>query len=416
MKLDGKRLLICEEALISYTGHFYTWIKSIRKINLAAGAQVEVASNTEVEKPIADEFSAHRTYSKNNWSGVYHYTQAWKRYLGVFKHNKLVYTETKRLLKETEPIDCILLPAARIHHLIAWRFLCSRFLKSKFKRIVIFILTSEAVYNKDHTDFTFKGSANLIRLALKSFKKYVKTGEVLFAGDSHITCAEYERLAGVSFTVFPSPGVALAKSAETAESDEEKFSRGLVFVILGLSVFDKGIDLWQEAVLKYLRNHPDGKAKFIIQWGVKTHSYEGKEIPIHDELRNSPKVTLLERSLTDEEYVDYFQKSDFLSLPYRRKAYFNRISGVLIEAACSGIPMMVTENTWLSWAMEEYGAGVTVKDNDSEDLYQKLLYSVDNWRSLAKAAEAKRPIALEKNSSENYLHCLWEEGLNGSGH
>jgi glycosyltransferase involved in cell wall biosynthesis len=114
--------------------------------------------------------------------------------------------------------------------------------------------------------------------------------------------------------------------------------------------------------------------------------------------------------------VDYFQKSDFLSLPYRRKAYFNRISGVLIEAACSGIPMMVTENTWLSWAMEEYGAGVTVKDNDSEDLYQKLLYSVDNWRSLANAAEAKRPIALEKNSSENYLHCLWEEGLNGSGH
>jgi glycosyltransferase involved in cell wall biosynthesis len=412
MKLDGKRLLICEEALIGFMAHYYSWIKSIRKLNMNAGVQVEIAANQKVEDSIADEFSVHRTYSENNWSGIYNHPQAWKRYLGVFKHNRLVYKETKKLFSETEPFDCILLPAARIHHLIAWRFLCRRYLKKHFKRIVIFVLTSEAIYNEDHSEYTFKRSTKLIRFVLRSFRKYVESGEVLFAGDSHITCEEYERLSEIPFTVFPSPGVALAKAPDSSETVSPESSPGPVFVILGLSIYDKGIDLWQEAVLRYLKEYPDGNAKFIIQWGAPTISYDGVEIPIDDKLKNSPKVTLLERSLSDEEYSLYFQQSDFLALPYRRKTYFNRISGVLIEAACSGIPMIVTENTWLSWAMNEYGAGITVKNEDAADLYQKLLYSINHWKELTMAAEAKRPVALEKNSTERYLNCMWEAGKN----
>ena len=410
MNLDGKRLLICEEALNNYSGHYYTWIKSIRKINQEAGVTVEVGAHKELEPSIQEEFSAHLAYSVNNWSGIYNFPQAWKRYLGVFKHNRLVYRETKSLFEKTETVDCILLPAARLHHLIAWRFLCARFLKKHFKRVVIFMLTSEAVYNEDYTDYQFKRSTKFIQLVLKSFRKFTSRGEVLFAGDSHVTCSEYTRLSGIPFTLFPSPGVALAKTSSGPKTIRE--DQGPVFVILGLSVYDKGIDLWQTAVLEYLDKHPEGKSRFIIQWGVPTISYDGEAIEIDERLRTSDKVTLLERALTDEEYAEYFQKADFLSLPYRRRMYFNQISGVLIEAACSGIPMIVTENTWLSWAMREYGAGVTVRNDDASDLYDKLLYCEENWETLAGEADKMRSIALEKNSTERYLKLLWEEGSN----
>ena len=74
--------------------------------------------------------------------------------------------------------------------------------------------------------------------------------------------------------------------------------------------------------------------------------------------------------------------------------------------------MIVTENTWLAWAMKEYGAGLTAKEKDPEDLYQKLLYAVENWKSLSQTAMERRPLALQNHSSERYLHCLWKAGIN----
>ena len=48
MNLDEKRLLICEEALIRYTGHFHSWVKAIKHINEQAGVKVEIAANKHV--------------------------------------------------------------------------------------------------------------------------------------------------------------------------------------------------------------------------------------------------------------------------------------------------------------------------------------------------------------------------------
>ena len=89
--LKGKRLLICEEALINYKGHFYSWIKAIRKIHLDAGAEVIVAGNVGVNDAIQQEFQIHKSYTHNNWSGIYDYKQSWRRYASVFLHNYRVY-------------------------------------------------------------------------------------------------------------------------------------------------------------------------------------------------------------------------------------------------------------------------------------------------------------------------------------
>ena len=168
-------------------------------------------------------------------------------------------------------------------------------------------------------------------------------------------------------------------------------------------------------VLRYLREHKEGNARFVFQWGQSTVANDGTIIPIDEDLRQSDKVTILEQVLSENEYNTHFQNSDFLALPYRLQTYFNRTSGVMVEAACSGIPVIVTENTWLSWAMGKYGAGITVKEADPEDLYSKLLYAIENWKSLTEKAMKMRSIALSQHSSESYLQCLWEAGTNGKG-
>lgn len=404
--LKGKRLLICEEALIDYKGHFYSWIKAIRTIHQQAGVEVLVAGNKQVNEAIRKEFAVIPAFTNNSWSGMYDYKQAWRRYAAVFAHNYRLLREVKKLLQQTGPVDCILLPASRIYHLLAWRRLCQLYLGKKFKRLVLFVLTSEAIYNEDFTKFHFKRSSLLIKKTLQGFKKDVEAGRVVLAGDSHITCGEYTSLSGVPFRVFPSPGAGLnAIQATTVFAHAGKPAH---FVILGVSFFDKGIDLLQTAILRLLEKNPDLPARFTIQWAVPTIDYNGQSVLIDDALRNARQVELIERVLSEDEYQQYLQQADFIVLPYRRQVYFNRISGVAVEAACAGIPMVVTENTWLSWALKEYGVGVTVRNADADDLAEKIAYCIVEKDNLKVAAASRKQLALELNSTIRYFACVWQ--------
>lgn len=405
--LRGKRILICEEALIDYRGHFYSWIKAIRAIHLAAGAEVLVACNKNVHEDIRKEFNAFPVYTYNNWSGIYDHKQAWKRHLSVFKHNYHVWKETRALLRKTGKVDCVLLTAVRIHQLIAWRELCRAGTGRYFNRVILFLLTSEAIYDEGFTTYHFKKTSLLIKTVLKSFKNYIGKKKVVLAGDSHITSGEYETLSGVRFKVFPSPAVGLEAIYHNSPVDSSLDKNKTTFVILGVSVIDKGIDILQKAILLLLQKDPLLPARFIIQWGTRTVDYDGNEIPIADELRKAPQVELIERVLSEEAYKHYMHRADFVVLPYRLKVYFNRISGVAVEAACAGIPMIVTKNSWLEWAMNQFGTGVTVSDGNHEELADKIQLCIAEKDSFKKKAKERRATAIEKNSSAHYLDCVW---------
>jgi glycosyltransferase involved in cell wall biosynthesis len=408
MNLKGRRLLICEEALRDYSGHYYSWVKAIRAIHLAAGADVLVASAMDIRPDIREEMGAIPTYSTNAKAGIYYHRNAWRRYIGVFRHNWLVWRETRALFRKTGPVDCILLPAVRIHHMLAWNVLCRRELGRSFNRFVPFLLNSEAIYDKEFQRFHFKRSSNLLKHALRGLKKFVADGRVVLAGDSHVTCREWETLAGVPFRVFPSPGAGLGAARAGLVKPAMRSSAQPVFTTLGVAFIEKGLDVFQDAILKLLRDDPHFPAKFVIQWTRPIEDWDGRKIVIADTLRRAPQVELIERTIDDDEYRQYFQQADFLVLPYRRKIYFNRISGVAMEAACAGIPMIVTENTWLSWALKEFGAGVDMRDCDAADLAEKIRYCVSQRAELAREAEKRAAVALEKNSSKTYLKCVWE--------
>lgn len=406
--LRGKRILICEEALIDYKGHFYSWIKAIRTLHRNAGVEVLVACSKDVNESIKKEFNAFPVYTYNNWSGIYDGKQAWKRYLSVFKHNYRVWKETRAFLKTIGKVDCILLPAVRIHQLMAWRRLCSESLGKRFDRLILFVLNSEAVYDEGFTQFHFKKTSLLIKIILRSFKNYVAQGKVVLAGDSHITSHEFETLAGVPFRVFPSPALGLEAIHSDQLSQPDEFTNTTTFVILGVSFIDKGIDVLQKAIVLLLKENPLLPARFVIQWAREMVDYDGKLVPISETLRNAKQVELIENVLSEEAYKQYMHEADFIVLPYRLKVYFNRISGVAVEAACAGIPMIVTQNSWLEWAIKEYGAGVSVKDGDYNDLADKIKYCIAHKNSLIQEAEQRKATAIEKNSSAYYLDCVWK--------
>lgn len=408
VNLSGKRLLICEEGLINYSGHFYSWVKAIRDINQKAGAEVVVATNNKVLPSIREELGAIPAFSRNSWSDVYNGRGWLGRFLGLFEHNWITYHEVDKVIHDHGPFDGVLLPAVRTYHLLAWRQLLRKHGESGISRLVMFFLTSYAIYDSEYKSFKFARSSRIIQWMINLFEKDVDRKRVILAGDSHVTCAEYQRLTQLPFLVFPSPAAGLSRAGDKSSTASGTLdSKGITFVMLGVSYYEKGIDLLQTAILKHFQTNPDSQARFIVQWGIKTVDETGTHISIEGDLRNHPRVELIERMLSDDEYQTYFARADFIVLPYRRSVYFNRISGVAVEAACAGIPMIVTENTWLAWAMQEFGSGVTVCNNDSEDLFKKLQYCCDNKKLLQDAAKASQRVAEEYNSTQSYLRSQW---------
>lgn len=402
MKLYGKKILICEEALVNEKGHFQTWIKAVRQMHLQAGAEVFVAGNRYVIPEVKASLAVLPIYSINSWSqdesGKW---QAWRRHLQVFAQNWRVFWETRRVLRQIESVDMLFFTAVRVHHIIGLRLLCAWGLGRKFKSLCFFLLSSQAVYNSEFTEFRFPRQTFLIASVLRSFNRLVQRGDVILAGDSHITCSEYEKLAGVPMTLFPSPGAALCY---------ERVGEGIgspTFSIMGVSTWDKGIDVFQASILRFLERNPRSEARFVLQWGVPCEGPDGLVTPVNDRLRTDPRVTLLERRLSNEEYAECFRASDVIVLPYRKKTYFNRISGVAVEAAVSGKTIITTANTWLEWAMREFGSGIAVPEDGVEELCDAMEMCCANRDAIAVEARGRMAIARYYNSSERYLETLW---------
>lgn len=403
MDLKGKRLLICEEALEGFHAHYYTWVSSVRRINQHAGCEVLVAANRSVSEPIKEKLDAIPAFSVNSWSGIYNDKPKWLRHLMVFRHNWLIFREVRALFRNTGKVDLVFLPCVRIHHLIAWRLLCLFFLGKKFNRLVCFLLISEAQYNANFSDYTFKRTSCLLGMVMRSFGRLIRDGKVVFGGDSHITCSEFEKLSGVPFKVFPSPCVLSSDDAAMDASEDKE----TVFTLLGQAFYEKGVDLFQDAALRILEENPQLPVRFIIQWSREVKDFEGKVIEPKEEFRSHPKVRFIAESLNEADYRQCLEETDFMVLPYRRAVYFNRLSGPLVEAACLGIPMIVTERTWLSWAMEKFGAGQTVRDSDAKDLCDVMLSCHTRKRDILTEAKSARKKALEYNSPDRFLECLW---------
>lgn len=403
MDLSGKKILICEEALIDQKGHFQTWIRAIRQMHLDAGAEVFIAGNQAVISDVRDSLGVIPVYTVNSWDQrSIGNLPAWRRHLRVFVQNWRVFWQTRKALRATGPVDVLFFTAVRVHHVIGLRALCAWGLGRRFKKLTCFLLTSQAQYNGDFTSFHFPCQVRLIATVLKSFNHAVRRGSVILAGDSHITCGEYEKLTGVPMTLFPSPGADLRYEKVVRRDD------GPVFTILGVSTWDKGIDVFQEAILRFIERNPTSPASFVLQWSVPCQGPDGVVTVISDRLRASARVTLLEQRLSNEEYATFFQDADFIVLPYRKATYFNRISGVAVEAAVSGKPMIVTEDTWLSWAMREFGSGIAVTEDDVDGWCAALEKCCAERERMLATARERMAVARDYNSSERYLSILWE--------
>ncbi|MBW4575264.1 MAG: glycosyltransferase [Aphanothece sp. CMT-3BRIN-NPC111] len=403
MQSKQRRLLIVEEALKDYTGHWYEYDKAVTEINRLRGVDVAIAAHQTVSPEIVQELKALPLFQYTNWDGIYYSPSALKRYWGIGQHNWRVYKTLDKFLASSEPFDCIFVPTVIIYHLAAWLLLVRKYQGKKFKRLVLFFRNNAGSYPNNSIQPVFKRSTNILKKTIQSFQCFIQSGVVCLATDSSRLALEYNILTGVDVKVFPSPRIKLLAEQIVQKSPGEL----VVMSCLGPPRLEKGIDLLQLAILHLIKEHPELNVKFIIQWNREIYYLDGSKLEPNPKLENSQNVLLLKSDLSSDEYDQYLAQSDCIVLPYRRESYYARISGIAVEAATAGIPIIFTKDTWMEDAVSQYGAGLGVENENVLDLAEKIYLMALQISKYRAEAMVKAKLAQAYHSPENFLKCLW---------
>ena len=181
-------------------------------------------------------------------------------------------------------------------------------------------------------------------------------------------------------------------------SQAERFPRihrpsTIPFVWLGGIRTDKGFLPFVDAVLALEPELRAGCFEFVIQSNLDS-PYDTEASAAREKLKHAglPGVTLIERTLSGEEYSELLEGATALVIPRLLRLFRSQTSGPFVEALAVSKPVVVTDESWMSEQLKHYGAGVTFKDQDSRSLASAI-------RTIASDPERYR-FRAERSSAE----------------
>ncbi|MET0251966.1 MAG: glycosyltransferase [Novosphingobium sp.] len=401
-RLGGKRLLIVEEALRDFVGHWYEYVRSVSELSRADGAEVTVIAHARADDALRATLPLHPLFPKTLWHGDYRNGGWLWRQSAVFRHNLLVFRTLRRFLRRHGPFDAVFVPTVIVYHIWAWRLLFWLHRRS-IGRLVMLIRNSAATYDTPGASPRFARRTRLLRWGIRSFARDFASSRAVFATDSDRLADEYRAMSGIAPIVFPSPRIA---SPASLRRDRDP-GTGVTFACLGPARFEKGIDVLQQAMGLYLSDPAAPPARFVVQWNMPVADAAGAAYEPDPALAADPRVTFLTQPLASEAYDAVLGESDCMVLPYRRDSYFARISGVAVEAVTAGIPIITTTDTWTANLVATSGAGLAIEDGDAAALAGAMAELARDYDRFGGEAQARRGVAMAQHSGAAFLTALW---------
>jgi glycosyltransferase involved in cell wall biosynthesis len=410
-RLGGARLLICEEALKDEVGHWFEYCRAVEQIHAPYCVETIILAHSTVTSSVVQASRAVPFFEETCWDGANVEPHMIKRYWGVIAHNWRVFKCMNKFLRESARFGVAFAPTVTIHHLIAWRLLAAMHCGRRLDRIVLLFRNNVGYYVEGDERPRFRRVALLIRLLMKSFGSLVSSGRVTLATDSERLAGEYEALTSMRPTVFPSPRIAPPASSADSSATEPNRQRVLRFSSLGPARFEKGVDVLVDAIKLLLHRRSAGgdeaQAQFVIQWNMAISDGAGGTYSVDPALLSDDRVEIIMAPLDADAYAEELRRTDCMVLPYRRASYFARISGVAVEAATAGIPVIFTRDTWCAEFVEKHGAGVGVKDGDAAELANAIETMIAGYDAFRALAMSRAAIARKVNSGEEFIQRLW---------
>jgi glycosyltransferase involved in cell wall biosynthesis len=408
-KLAGRSLLLFDDQLRSMDGHWFEYARSVVKMHSELGVRTTVICHEkftgvrELEAAGAEVLPLiPRSIGTGDAAGRTGLLQE----IRTLVEQSLLYRRILKRHLRDRTYDCVLLPNAMIYDALAWCLL--RLRRPKIGRLALLFRFGIGDYRDGQVRFARK--LILLRMALRCALRGWGRATVGFLTDSSRLARDYAQVCGIRPEVVPSPRVIEGPHVDRLADPE----RPLVFATLGYARLAKGIDIYQDAITRLLADGRASAMRFILQWGHDVRRPDGTLYQPNAQLLQSDRIEIVDKPLSSDEYDAIFERIDCMVLPYRRDAYRSQISGIAVEAACAGMPILYTSDTWLEDFVHEQGSGIGVPDGDDEALASAMLAIVrDRTQYLSEALE-RSATARRMNSPEQFLKLLWRLDMSDS--
>ncbi len=102
------------------------------------------------------------------------------------------------------------------------------------------------------------------------------------------------------------------------------------------------------------------------------------------------KYSMIEKSLTSEQYDQLLRSADVVVIPYRPEAYGGRTSGIFGEALAAGKVVIASRWPWIERRMGEFPCGVRMETYSAAAFERAILRVVEEYPRLVPREEVLR--------------------------
>jgi glycosyltransferase involved in cell wall biosynthesis/tetratricopeptide (TPR) repeat protein len=395
-------LIIVDPCVRNFVGHHLEYDEAIVQAAARAGLTAVTLGHRDMLAEVQKRIRGVRCFSHDIWKRFPALARKspllevlWSN-LGHFVEICLGLWRVRRMDRQNaRPREGVIFVAMlTLHQLLAWSWFAVLFGR-RYRPIVLQLGYEPSYYQGPGADLAFR----LIEWAVRHDRARLAT-------DSARMAQAYAHLTLAPIDVFPIP--LTGRQPETPRHDAPNASTGVAhrvrFVSLGGARDEKGIFDLIAAVIELEELGKAGGISFVIQCNTTDPAIDAA---IEDlSRRNLCFVELFRAPLSSDQYKALLADADVVVLPYTRPVYEARSSGVFVEAAGAGKPMIVTADTWLSDELYRFGAGTVCPERDPSALAQAILHLAAGYSEYQRAAQAKQPACLDWHSPKALIEVL----------
>ena len=382
-----KNLYIIDPHLISTSGHWYGYDKSIASEFEKNGWQTKIIANSFADKTVEDvdkrfehPRGARFKYPFNILGRIANLASRYDARLQKEHYEKQLF----KLLDyySFDESDVLFFPN----------------LHPQNGQAILNWSTTAGVKAKIVLLWRYSPKAGFLELNQKAYRdvfaRSKNISNIHHVSDSELLVDQYKQLGADKVTVLPIP--------HTHHFTEKKQNDKITFGYLGIAGWHKGFGL----LSRFFAEINEPLAYGLVQVSMNSnlnfyHRYRLRKIANEIDL---PNVELLHGGISFDEYYDALNKIDVMLLAYNTEINdYTATSGVFTEALAAGIPVIVTKGTWMAAQLKKYGAGIEIDNCNADELISAAKDILNNYKEYADKATASKQAWVKFHSKETFF-------------
>ncbi len=394
--------LIVEDALRDKKGHWFEYVSTFVAGLHQLGDTATVLAARDAQPLIIKSLDAQPVLPRSIWHRMNDDSGPVRRLVRIPAHSLATHRAMKQYFKQHGYPDLIFVPTISVHHLAAWWRLLSGSLRHEKTLVLLYFVETPILFDVVTGCAVLRPNvtAHLFRYLIRMLKPAIDGGRVVLAAETQEMSRGLQQVTGIPFVYLPQPVRPLVGARDLPSAE------GIIrMASYGGARHEKGSDILQSAIARYLRERPQTRVQFILQWIDDFRDEHGVLITKDAALMNDPRVTYIGNYFIQDDYGRWLERTGVMLLPYR-KSYALRGSRVALEAMVHGIPVVATRGTTLEGQTAQFGASVLCEDGSVESLCEAIRCAEDNCASLREKASARAASAAEYFSMANFRSML----------